>query len=246
MNGNNGMKRFLLAVVLCFGMGVHVPVHGVGMKDACNKILQVGTFVKYFSNVVTIAVPGVVVAAFGMSIYNKWNARKAEEQKKIIATPIYAENDRIISEHQQREKNKKIMHKLDGIFFNVSGDGNTLSLKNIMFGEFYLINEDGNRVMISVFEFDFFKQYGITLRVDGKTYRFDFYYTSGSVRDIDIKIDIYRKMYRVFKLKYPGDEVIKKHIETCNELQEKALKFDNRYKAYLKSISWRWNERCLR
>ena len=82
MNGNNCMKRFLLAVVLCFGMGVHVPVHGVGMRDVGNKIVQAGTFAKNCGNAATIAVPGTVVAAvLGMIIYNKWNARKAEEQK---------------------------------------------------------------------------------------------------------------------------------------------------------------------
>ena len=83
MNGNNCMKRFLLAVVLCFGMGVHVPVHGVGMKDVGNKILRAGTFVKNFENVARIVLPVALVAAFGMSIYNKWNARKAEEQARV-------------------------------------------------------------------------------------------------------------------------------------------------------------------
>ena len=230
------MKNILLAALICCGLVAHVPVHGVGMKDVGNKIVRAGTFVKNFGKVASVVLPVAVVAAFGMSIYNKWNARKAEEQKKIIATPLYDENDRMISEHQQREENKQIMHKLDRIIFDTSGYGNTLLLKNIMFGAFYLINEDGNRMMFPDFEFNFFQQYGITLRVDGKTYRFDFDYINGPVRNIDIKTDIYRQMYRVFQLKYPGDEVIKKHIKTCNELQEKALKFDNRYEAYLKSI----------
>ena len=51
------------------------------MKDACDKILQVGTFVKNCGDVATVGVRLVIVSAVVVAVKLAWDKKKLSDEK---------------------------------------------------------------------------------------------------------------------------------------------------------------------
>ena len=190
MNGNNCMKRFLLAALICCGLVAHVPVHG---KPADSRdFMGALNFVAKVGKVASVVLPIVIAGA----IVNYFHNPSVDSVSNI---PLFTF---CMALHDGDEKLDKTML------------GTTCKGKRPL-STFEIINEKGNRTSITDGQAcTFLREYGLFCDWNNLNYRLNLNKLYSRTPD---KIKFYQDLYKLAGLQAPDDTLLMKHMQDCGD-----------------------------
>ena len=191
MNGNNCMKRFLLAALICCGLVAHVPVHGSG--DSRDFMMGALNFVATkVGKVASVVIPLVIAGA----IVNYFHNPSVDSVSDITLFTF------CIALHDGDEK-------LDKTLLGSTCKGQR------SFSAFEIINEKGNRQNITDGQAcTFLREYGLFCDWNNLNYRLNLNKLYSRTPD---KIKFYQDLYKLAGLQAPDDALLMKHMQDCGD-----------------------------